>query len=409
MATPAEYVAAQNGAVRLAQRDLRRTWRNLDLSDPVAAREALERIWPELIATYGEATVTLAADRFEELTDLPATPVRPVDPERANERMRWGVGPLFGESGDALVRLLQLADELVKQPGRSTMARSAEENNIRFARVPNAGACKFCTMLGSRGAVYRSRESAGQISFHPDCNCRIEPVASQADIDRLRDEGYDPDELKNKWADMEAGRIPDTSTRDKPIADMDMAELESKMEDAMTSGDFALAEALGAELDGRFYTDSGARLDPRDPFNDATYEWFEAQDRATRDRFYDTMSDRSREQFSEAQWSHMSGRNIRTLPTKREMRREFDDWLDNEWIRAEESTNGNMLSRSARASGVAVTDLWKVNATTARAWASEELLDYWNQNGRMTFADWEASYSSRGESTARMNAGMWLQ
>ena len=195
--TSEAYVKAQNGAVRLAVRDLRRYWASLDLSDGVGVRVALEAYWPRLLATYGEITATLAADRFEELVGLPATMVRPVDAERANARMRWAIGPLFGIEGDAIARMLQLTDELVKQPGRSTTIRSATENRIRFARVPTgAETCNWCLMLGGRGAVYRSARNAGQMSsFHPDCDCRVEPVRSDDDLNRLRDTGYDPDAL----------------------------------------------------------------------------------------------------------------------------------------------------------------------------------------------------------------------
>ncbi len=97
MATNEAYVRAQNGAVTLAVRELRAFWDRLDLSDPVAARQSLERFWPVLLEKYGEVSVTMAADRFEDVTGLPAVPVRAVDPERANARMRWALGPLFDE------------------------------------------------------------------------------------------------------------------------------------------------------------------------------------------------------------------------------------------------------------------------------------------------------------------------
>ena len=202
MATPNAYTKAQTGAVRLAMRDLERVWRSLDLSDPYAAARALERVWAELIGLYGEVTATLAADRFEDLTGLPAVMVRPVDPERAEARMRWAVGPLFDGDGDAWARLALLVDELVKQPGRSTMIRSAREHGIRYARVPVGDTCAFCLMLASRGAVYASAASAGDgRKFHGDCDCDVQPVKTDSDLDRLRSEGYDPDALREQYLD----------------------------------------------------------------------------------------------------------------------------------------------------------------------------------------------------------------
>lgn len=242
MATPEEYIRAQNGAVRLAEKSLRDILAGLDMGDAIGVRDALGLVWVDLIGTYGDVTATLAADRFEELTGKPATMVRPVDPDRANARMRWALGPLFGDDGDALARLDLLADELVKQPGRSTIIRSSADQGIRYARVPTgAETCSFCLMLASRGAVYLSAESARTVSgkslggtdyrklrklgdtaerraemlagrktrasmkaaagskFHGRCDCRVEPVASQDDADRLAAEGYDPDAIYNRW------------------------------------------------------------------------------------------------------------------------------------------------------------------------------------------------------------------
>lgn len=202
MATSAErYAAAQNGAVQLAVRVLESFWKSADLSDPVGTSTALQELWAELIATYGDLTATLAADRFEELTGLAATMVRPVDPERANARAGWATAPLFTGDGDSWARLLLLVDELVKQPGRSTMIRSVRDHGIRFARVPvGSETCAFCLMLAGRGAVYATSSSAGQgRKFHGACDCRIEPVRDIDDLARLKADGYDPDDLNDKY------------------------------------------------------------------------------------------------------------------------------------------------------------------------------------------------------------------
>ena len=50
---------------------------------------------------------------------------------------------------------------------------------IGVARITGAAACAFCQMLASRGDVYLSEESAGQIDgqmmeWHTNCGCGIE-------------------------------------------------------------------------------------------------------------------------------------------------------------------------------------------------------------------------------------------
>src|SRR5699024_3124565 len=80
--------------------------------------------------------------------------------------------------------LLLILDELVKQPYRSTLQRSAAAAGAGWARVPSgAETCSFCLMLASRGAVYESERSAGGDGhkFHGDCDCT--PVLARSDAD----------------------------------------------------------------------------------------------------------------------------------------------------------------------------------------------------------------------------------
>ena len=72
-------------------------------------------------------------------------------------------------------------DEYVKFQGRDTIKRNTKhDRNCRYARIPDGGACDFCRMLGSRGFVYHTEESAGGVNhgtkfdtYHPYCNCQI--------------------------------------------------------------------------------------------------------------------------------------------------------------------------------------------------------------------------------------------
>lgn len=187
-----QYVSAQNGAVRLAERDLQRAWE--------AGR--LRELWPLLIARYGEVTATLAADRFETLTGMGAVMVDPIPVGKLNARMEWGLTPAIHGDGDAaLARLMLLTDELVKQPGRDTIAASARKRKIRVARVPTGDkTCAWCLMLASRGAVFGS-EATALAASHGKCDCRLEPVVDDSDLRRLKAEGYDLDRYQRTYAD----------------------------------------------------------------------------------------------------------------------------------------------------------------------------------------------------------------
>lgn len=211
--SPDLYIAAQNGAVRLAVRDLRKFWGRIDHLDALGKRKALEDYWPLLVGRYGEVTATLAADRFEELTGASAVLADPLPGARVNARMRWAVTPLFGGSGDAAAigLLAQLADELIKQPGRDTMLDSARRHGVKVARVPTgAETCAWCLMLASRGWAYASKDTA-LAANHGDCDCRIA-------IEGEPTPGYDPDALYDAY--FAASRDAGSTSAKKVLAAM---------------------------------------------------------------------------------------------------------------------------------------------------------------------------------------------
>lgn len=100
--------------------------------------------------------------------------------EQVDSSGRWavyGVEDDFG--GAALERLQGSMTRLVLQPYRETILNVSRDVGQRtrtaVARVPEAGACAFCRMLASRGAVYGSAEKAQSTKdgkrFHDNCRC----------------------------------------------------------------------------------------------------------------------------------------------------------------------------------------------------------------------------------------------
>jgi hypothetical protein len=191
-------VAALRAISGRAKVDLAMIWSGLDPTDLSAARKALESVWPDLVAAYGDMSAAVAADVFEVwATDLGVEPkvalVDPVDVERANARMRWAIG-----TDSQIGSLTVLLDELVKQPARSTMVKSAATSGLGWARVPRGNeTCAFCLVLASRGAVYHARRSAGDgRSFHGDCDCAVVVVRDAQDYPS----GYSPANLADLYA-----------------------------------------------------------------------------------------------------------------------------------------------------------------------------------------------------------------
>lgn len=107
-----------------------------------------------------------------------------------------------GVDVDAEVRRLALAmaGKEVARGFRDTMLGNTRLDSAArgWSRIARAGACKFCQMLASRGAVYRA-ESTAIFAAHLNCHCLAQaafgsgPPASaiqyEASSKRARDEG----------------------------------------------------------------------------------------------------------------------------------------------------------------------------------------------------------------------------
>lgn len=195
---------ANAGLRRQIERAIASLWPSLPLDDAARTRDLLLDTVPELTAVFGDVAATVAADRYDQVLGdsgvrVPTAALAPpVEAGAVEAGVRWSVGPLFGADADTLAALARLqitVDRLAIGRSDETMRINAERDHIRFAWVPYGKTCAFCTMLGSRGPVYRSQES-GLAGRHSHCDCSIEPVASEADLDRLASQnGYRPDTL----------------------------------------------------------------------------------------------------------------------------------------------------------------------------------------------------------------------
>ena len=103
--------------------------------------------------------------------------------------------------------------EAAGQPG-AFRARPAKP---RFARVPRGVTCGFCTVLASRGAVYHTAETAGELGqFHGGCDCPIVLIPKGSALPKGYDpavlpEGYDPAALDEEYAAARAAVTHGTS------------------------------------------------------------------------------------------------------------------------------------------------------------------------------------------------------
>ena len=141
-----------------AQRDLLAVWRSSD-GDPDALAAALAVV----VQTYGGAAAALAADWYDELrADVGVRPgFRAVAPEPDDPGtlalIRWAAGEATNDGtfrslveGGVQKRITNYSRDVV-------MVSSVKDPQARgWMRIGN-GACDFCAMLISRGAVYTKR------------------------------------------------------------------------------------------------------------------------------------------------------------------------------------------------------------------------------------------------------------
>jgi predicted component of type VI protein secretion system len=192
LAEVTEHQAALADLTTLAQADLVRLWRSLDLTgDPGNVAGALREHLPDVLAAYGSAAGTLAADFYDNLRAEAAVSgaytamVAPTASADVTQNLvGWGVAPLFAtEPGSdpalALSRLAGGLQRAVAGADRGTIITNTrfDPTAVRYARHASANACAFCAMLATRQAVYRSEATAGMSEkFHDDCHCVAVPV-----------------------------------------------------------------------------------------------------------------------------------------------------------------------------------------------------------------------------------------
>lgn len=168
-----------------AERDLRRAFVT---RTPDAVRDSLLAALPGLVALYGSAAATVAADWYDDLRDTAgirrpfrAIPAELPDEGRTDALARWAVSPLFADlAGEAaweasFTLTLGGLQRIIANAGRETVTGSttADPDAEGWQRV-GYGNCDFCRILIDRGAVYS--EATADFASHDHCNCAAVPA-----------------------------------------------------------------------------------------------------------------------------------------------------------------------------------------------------------------------------------------
>lgn len=224
MPTTAEIAEIQRvieDVVLVVQREIRSAFSVIDISDPRLATDDLLEFVPAVIDMWGDVAATAAADWYDDVRPVVSRYAAVLAPhlpaEQVDAMVRWAVTPGW-QAGDwdaALRNLEAGASRLTRDQARNTTRRNslADPAAGAFVRVARPGACPFCLMLASRGAVYASEESATTVgtgrvrgtrqagqSFHDNCRCFPSPVFTDDDIPDLNRS------LAEQWRQVTAGQ-----------------------------------------------------------------------------------------------------------------------------------------------------------------------------------------------------------
>lgn len=154
---------------------------------------------PAVTAAYISGSSALALDWYEELREESRTTARftprLVEWDRAEKfgnAVAWATTPLVDEEPNRLEvtrRLSVVIDSEVQGGFTGTITDNTNRDPaaVGWKRIARPGACKLCTMLASRGAVYK--ESTARFAAHTGgpkgggpCHCTAAPVFSGGDV-----------------------------------------------------------------------------------------------------------------------------------------------------------------------------------------------------------------------------------
>lgn len=180
--------------VRLAQ-DYLNIWATLPpgLSDEQTFRYLRDAL-TDLQLAHGTDAAALAAEFLahqRQGMDLPTVVAPPAGSKQVGGAVGWA---LSNDQAQAL--LWGAMQRMMMQPYRETIRDSAFAAGNGFARVPEPGACDFCLMLASRGAVYSNADEAKHVftnradrgnqkkgdPYHDNCNCGIIEVNARSGL-----------------------------------------------------------------------------------------------------------------------------------------------------------------------------------------------------------------------------------
>lgn len=198
------------------------------------------------VAAQDAADTMLLARAEAGVSGLPT----PVPQLVVNEQMADAVAGWARAGADTQAVLKRAAasiDRSVRGASRTTVHEATKRARTRYARVPKVGACAFCLMLASRGAVYAKDTVATTESgsrYHDHCHCQGREILRDEDLPLINRQ------LQEKWNSTRVATPNGVLTLDEwllTMKDHRQADVQARrlfeMIKAIGVGDYDLSEA----------------------------------------------------------------------------------------------------------------------------------------------------------------------
>ncbi len=221
-------------------------------------RKEAERILSAQASVYSQSAAALAADWYDAQGRAAGARLAravtsvTVDADSLAKTVRYQMGKcIAGDANGFCDALGEWAENQAKRALNQTIMANAKRDRrkgVRFARVTSGrNTCAFCLMLAGRGAVYHTRQSAGELGqYHRHCSCKIVPSYSgkQHQYETLV-EGHDPLDALELWQ-----KITDIDARDDLAGNLGQQVKELLSRNAYLDLDpaISLARTLGGKI-----------------------------------------------------------------------------------------------------------------------------------------------------------------
>jgi hypothetical protein len=199
-----QHYLAQFAIIAGLSKAAQQLWPLLDPENLTASFNAVERGLVALVERYSSAAISVAADHYDDLraefvagAAFSAAVIDPPSTEAIRDAVDLIVTPKLDQTltvpdplylAEITTQVIHGADVaaqgLVADSASDEIfeAISRDRRAKGWARVTRPGACYFCRLLATRGAVYRTQKSASFRAHVPKdgrggvCRCQVEPL-----------------------------------------------------------------------------------------------------------------------------------------------------------------------------------------------------------------------------------------